>query len=569
VETLVVLSGLFREARFPLASRHSAVGRDAACDVRLSDPSVSHAHARIDRTDDGLVLVDLGSLNGTFVNGERLRGPRRLQDQDEIRFGDVRLRFLGPGPATSPDVPEAARRNRSRSDALAALQSQVGAVQDWETVAALLTRTLARLLGAGACVQCAISTRSGELVAHHGDDRTMLSLPPRAHIDAALAVGGAVRLGAGELLVAFRARADVPLRALHVAGEALTDADMELVEAAVRAVEQTPALRGPGAVGTPALGETAARVGIVGRSAALRRVVEEVTRAAPSSAPVLVLGESGTGKELVARAIHALGAQAEEPFVPVNCAALVPELIDSELFGHEKGAFTGAAGRHRGLFEQAAGGTLFLDEVGDLTPAAQAKLLRTLDTGEYRRVGGQDVLVAQARIVCATNRELERAVEAGSFRADLYYRVAGFVIRIPPLCERSEDVEPLLQHYLAVHAADAGLPAPALSAPALEKLRTYPWPGNVRELSMVVRRLVRAAPAGVVVDAADVALGPASAGAAAADDAAPELVSIREVERRHILAVLEACQGNKTRAAEVLGISRVTLYDKLRVYRLE
>jgi two-component system, NtrC family, nitrogen regulation response regulator NtrX len=228
---------------------------------------------------------------------------------------------------------------------------------------------------------------------------------------------------------------------------------------------------------------------LVGESAPMRGVREMIRRVAPTDARVLITGESGTGKELAAAAIHRLSARAEGPFVRLNCAALPRELVESELFGHEKGAFTGAGERRRGHFEMAEGGTILLDEIGDLDPAAQAKLLRTLETGQLQRLGSEEAIAVDVRVLAATNRDLERAVAEGGFREDLYFRLNVIPLHLPPLRERPEDVPPLVAHVLERIRTREGRPPPRITRPAHDRLAAHRWPGNVRELNNLVERL--------------------------------------------------------------------------------
>jgi two-component system response regulator AtoC len=300
---------------------------------------------------------------------------------------------------------------------------------------------------------------------------------------------------------------------------------------------------------------------VVGRSEAMLEVYKTAARVAPSSATVLILGESGTGKELVARAIHASSARTDGPFVPVDCGAIAEGVLESELFGHAKGAFTGAQASRRGLFEEANGGTLVLDEIGDIGPALQARLLRALHEGEIRRVGANEALAVDVRVVAATNKDLAQAVKEGRFREDLFYRLNVVNIRIPPLRERREDVPLLAEHFAQKHGrADS-----AITPAARELLLAYRWPGNVRELENVIARALALNPTGVIVpeDLPEAIRQPAAAAPAATAVAGvpkAERPTLSELERRYAAQVLAEQGGNKTRAAEILGIDRKTLY---------
>ncbi len=297
----------------------------------------------------------------------------------------------------------------------------------------------------------------------------------------------------------------------------------------------------------------------VGRSEAMLQVFKTAARVAASDATVLILGESGTGKELVARALHQSSPRAAGPFVPVDCGAIAEGVLESELFGHARGAFTGAQSARRGLFEEATNGTLFLDEIGDVGPGLQARLLRALQEGTVRRVGTNESVPVNARVVAATNRDLEAAVKAGKFREDLYYRLNVVTIRIPPLRDRREDIPLLAEHFAAKHGRGEGA---TVSPEARELLLAYDWPGNVRELENVVARALALNPSGVVVpsDLPDRVRGGAPEPAPGLALPAGFRPTLDELGRRYAALVLAECAGNKTRAAELLGIDRKTLY---------
>src|SRR5881296_4071127 len=302
---------------------------------------------------------------------------------------------------------------------------------------------------------------------------------------------------------------------------------------------------------------------VIGSSPAFRRMMTLLEQVAGSSATVLVQGESGTGKELVARTIHARSARSRGPFVAVNCAALPETLLESELFGYEKGAFTGAAGRKEGRFELANGGTLFLDEVADLSLVTQPKILRVLQEGEFERLGGTRTIQVDVRIVAATNQDLAEMVKEKRFREDLYYRLNVITVRVPPLRERHEDIRLLAQHYLRVYAAKNGRKLEGFSSEALERLESYAWPGNVRELENLIERTVLLARKDRI-DAED--LPEEVAGVKRPPrDAILELVGtpLTEIEQRLLDETLRITGGNKTQAAKLLGIDVRTVARKL------
>jgi len=310
---------------------------------------------------------------------------------------------------------------------------------------------------------------------------------------------------------------------------------------------------------------------IVGTSGAMKRVFDLVERVAGTESSVLITGESGTGKELVARAIHQRSPRREGPFIALSCAAMPEQLLESELFGHEKGAFTDARAAHDGLFIQADGGTLFFDEIGDMPLSLQPKILRALQERKVRRVGGGAEVPFDARIVAATHRDLEEAVEEKDFREDLFFRINVIRIDLPPLRMRGNDILLLSQRFLESFAARAGKQIAGLAAATAEKLLGYDWPGNVRELQNCIERAVALAQYDkiTVEDLPEKILQHRRTHVAVAGSEPSEFVTMDEVERRYILQVLEAMSGNKTLTAQVLGFDRKTLYRKLARYGID
>ncbi len=318
------------------------------------------------------------------------------------------------------------------------------------------------------------------------------------------------------------------------------------------------------------------------RNRAMLECLRLARESAPHDIPVLILGENGTGKNLIAQAIHTASPRSGKSFVSVNCSAIPETLLESELFGHERGAFTSADRERRGKFEMADGGTLFLDEIGDLAPPAQAKILRVVEYGQFERVGGERTLSADVRLLCATNQDLSAAIAAGRFRQDLYYRLRGVLLRVPPLRERPEDLDDLADHFLAEAARKFGRPAKVLGPDALARLRGYPWPGNVRELKSVLSAAVLAFTEDcIVADSRFLGLfgdgrlpSPAAVPGGEASPPPPdaarpgEVLTLREMEKRHIEAVLRATRGNKAHASRLLDISRPTLDRKIAEYAI-
>ncbi len=347
----------------------------------------------------------------------------------------------------------------------------------------------------------------------------------------------------------------------------------EVVATARRALERSRAGEGSDAAEAEKLSSSYEKAGLTGRSPAMIELYKEIARVAPSRSTVLITGESGTGKELVARSIHKHSPRASKPFVPVNCGALAETLLESELFGYVRGAFTGASSDRKGLWEEAEGGTLFLDEAGETSPAMQVKLLRALQEGEIRRVGSTKPVNVDARVVAATNRDLEKEVRAGRFREDLFYRLSVVNLRVPPLRERRGDVPLLAERFLRAASENAGRGRLRLSEEALARLVSYDWPGNVRELESAVEYAALHA-RGSEVAAEDLPPKLQTAEVRQAAQRSPlaalyeDLPSLDELERRYLLHVLEATGGNRTRTAEVLRIDRRTLYRMAERFRI-
>lgn len=304
---------------------------------------------------------------------------------------------------------------------------------------------------------------------------------------------------------------------------------------------------------------------IIFKSEVMHQVMRMVDRVAPSGAPVLILGESGTGKELIARSVHERSQRAGKPFVAINCGALRETLLESELFGHEKGAFTGAYNRKIGLAEAASGGTLFLDEIGELSPGIQAKLLRFIQEGEIYRVGGKEPIKVDIRLISATNRELDAEVIKGIFREDLYYRINTITVHSPPLRRRKEDIPLLVKHFLTSGNSRVLNRGQEMSQDAMQALMKYDWPGNVRELQNLCERLQILADDQMIQtsDLPDTILKPENKLAIGQYDPS---ISLHELERRYIVEALKHFEGNKTQAANALGITIKTLYNKLHEY---
>ena len=347
----------------------------------------------------------------------------------------------------------------------------------------------------------------------------------------------------------------------------------EVIAVAQQALNRTQETRDKDQVASVSTESAYEDVGLIGRSPAMINLYKEIARVAPTKTTVLVVGESGTGKELVARAIHQHSSRSLAPFVPVNCGALTETLLEAELFGHVRGAFTGAATDRKGLLEEANGGTLFLDEIGETSPAMQVKLLRALQEGEIRRVGASKTSRVDTRVVAATNRDLEKEVKNGNFREDLFYRLSVVTLRVPALRERRTDIPLLAERFLHLASDRAERGVSRFTEETVKTLVIYDWPGNVRELESAVEHAVLRARGNEVTpdDLPEKLQSPEMRAAAQSSLTAlyGDLPSLAELERRYLIYVLDSLSGNRSRAAEVMGIDRRTLYRMAERYGIK
>ncbi len=508
------------------------IGRVPTSDLAIDDDAVSRRHAMVRRRDDEITIEDLESRNGTLILGAPIRGRRRLSAGDAITIGPITIVV-----ATS----SAARRTRQIAtigELEDRLEAEVDRAVRYHRPLALV---MLRFEGPSEAIAAHVERVSGQLrrmdlVAEYGDDELGLVLPETDE--------------AGAMIVAQRS-ADDPEIAVEI-GIATFPTDGvhggELVSAA-RArlrIPREPATRGQTLV--RALGKH-----VVIADPQMTQVYELAKRVAPSPIAVLVVGETGVGKEMVAEAIHQLGPRAAGPYVRLDCASLSESLVESELFGHEPGAFTGALGKKPGFFEVASGGTLFLDEIGELPASTQAKLLRALETRRIVRVGGTAEVATDVRVVCATHRDLEAEVHRGRFRQDLLFRIGAFVIPVPPLRDRRAEIPLLAAQFARDLSADDQVAS--ISPAALAILAKYDWPGNVRELRNVIER--------ALVLSGDGRIEPQHFTDRLRDRIATSGQDVRRrvasVEREAVRAALAASDGNQTHAARQLGISRFAL----------
>jgi DNA-binding NtrC family response regulator len=651
---LVVIEGPDLGTEYDIPLRGGGIGREPGNVVQLSDPSVSRSHCTLEFRNGALVLLDSGSRNRTLVNGEPV-SVHRLQPGDEIAVGNTRLAYLpreseGTGPRPSLPgrvtmevgsrelwqmrIPGAIARGpedraRGQLASLARLGDRLRGLEDRAALGRAACEAVREALGAErACLllrdaggRMAIRAISEAHQGRSADGDAVAQALGREVVDKVMAEGKAVALdtahgpavasplyGAVDEAPIGLAYADQPSQgraawdALDImAASCLT----HVISAALASFDAREAL----VIENRELNEQLGSRQFVGGSPAAQGVLAFVAKVGPSEATVLLTGESGSGKEMVARAIHAASRRRRAPFVAVNCAALTETLIESELFGHEKGAFTGASERKLGRFELADKGTLFLDEVGELPLNCQTKFLRVLEEQVFERVGGGRSISVDVRVVAATNRNLPEMVRRGQFRDDLYYRLSVIHTMVPPLRDRPSDIPALAEHFLARFRSQVARRISGFAPEAMQALMRHDWPGNVRELRNAVERAIvlgdgawirpehlppdiagarstpqipwpapsteaalpqETAPAVLTAAASRRAASPAlavSAVPAAAATPAPSTPRpLHELEREGIIAALQATGGNKVQAAALLQIDRSTLYKKIKDY---
>jgi two-component system response regulator AtoC len=543
------------------------IGRDEDADIRVLDPRASRHHARI-ILDDAIAIEDLGSANGTRMRDRRLEAgkPVPFTPGDAIAIGGTILllqagepehderRVWAHGYLETRLVEECARaQSRGSQFALARIHVQSGPAGGAPRV--LVEQILSNAL------------RDGDLIAMYapGEYEALL-------LDCEEASSRAL----ANKIVALLAAQSIP----SICGLAFYPADGTSPQSLVGRASESARVQAGGAPVSP---------GVIIESPAMRELYALARRAAAGDSNVLIAGETGAGKEVLAETVHRASPRAGKPFLPINCAAFSESLVESELFGFERGAFTGANQTKIGLLEAASGGTLFLDEIGEMPLAVQAKLLRVIETRQVLRIGATKARAIDVRFVAATNRDLEEEVAEKRFREDLYFRLNVIALEIPPLRERPEEIEILARLFLdRLAASSPGRPAPALSDEALSRLRAYAWPGNIRELRNVIERAfvlctgpiitvehlpvdkmrhsprTATEPAGVAATAAT----PPSAAAAAPPPPAGAPRAMKQIERDAMVDALDRCHGNQTRAAELLGMPRRTFCKRMREFEL-
>jgi Nif-specific regulatory protein len=631
---LIVREGPGRGTAYELVDDTTKIGRDPGNAVQIPSETISRTHAEIVRRVEGdaetWTVRDLQSRNGVLVNGARVESAT-LSSGDEIRLGDAVLNFIerefdtleitdADGAAdlavrseAAVQRPAGARQTLAmdlhppkRLLALLELAQVAGAAKSYPELFGAVVTAIERDLQPHRTVPILFDEQKGLLrpwVSQRGEfDRHLSKMPisstivnyVRKHRIAILSEAAEKdeRLRDAQSIAAHRITSamcapiligDRLLGELYVDrfgdAERFTKADLELLVAfaalAAVAIENVRVREEVGRERYVREREARGLYDIVGQCEPMERVFRFIAKAAPTEAGVLIEGESGTGKELVARAIHLNSPRRHQPFEAVNCAAMAPTLLESELFGHVRGAFTGADRDRPGRFELADGGTLFLDEIGELPDGSQSKLLRVIENGELRRVGDIKDRKVNARVIAATNKMLAEEVARARFREDLYFRLNVLKISLPPLRERPGDVRVLAEHFLKQFAETCGRPALRFEADVWPLFESYPWPGNVRELRNAIERMVVMAEGDALrledvpfeIRSGKAAARPADAPAPAAPSGEP--VTLRDLERDHIARVMQRTAGNKKEAARILGIDRSTLYAKLKAYGLD
>jgi len=519
-------------------------GRSRGATVTIDSEKVSRMHARIRRTGDLIEVEDLGSRNGTRVNGERIDAIVRVTNGDEISIGSIHavVGMTSGLRRTSPIADDA----RGEARLVAEVDRSVRYHRP-------LTVGLIRCGNDAVVDAMARSLRPMDLMAEDAGDDYLVILPELGRDEGDTAMDRLLDFARGAGVTARSATAQCP-------------EDGTTVESLIGAVRQSLRTGRPSRELTTAAPNNLQQIVL---DPAMKRVYMLVDRIADTPMTVLILGETGVGKEGVAEAIHKKSSRRDKPLIKLNCAALPETLLESELFGYERGAFTGADKRKVGFFEAADGGTLFLDEIGEMPLALQAKLLRVLERKVITRVGGTTEIATNARVVAATHRDLEAEVRAGRFRQDLLYRIGGFTIVVPPLRDRQSEILPLAEHFARLTAAEQGRQPPTLGDDAREAVTGYTWPGNVRELKNAIERALVLC--GDQITAADLPekLRDARQRVAPVTPAADMRGHLAEVERAAIVTALEAEDQNQTRAARRLGLSRRALIYKMEKYGLK
>ncbi len=599
---LAAISGKLKGAIFTISEDTFVIGRETAANLCIADASVSRRHSKIEKKEEGYVITDLESLNGTFINDVPVR-TRVLEHGDRVRIGEVQFLFLAHDGDTSSKssqvkLDEAKVLSGSTvqirfDDALYLMARDLSALMKVSTTINairglddLQERLLELLFEVVPAQHGAILLAAGDsfdagsvfgLDRVHGKDQTvsvsrtiaqqvlrdgvaLLATDPAK--EPTLATESLIKARAHSVmcvpLVMFDRKLGVLYLDTTVAGEEFNKDHLQLVRAlsgiAAGAIENARHFEWLESENQRLLADVNIEHNMVGEGGAMQRVYHFISKVAPTDSTVLINGESGTGKELAARAIHRNSKRAQKPFMAVNCAALTESLLESELFGHEKGAFTGAISQKKGRLEIADGGTVFLDEIGELSSTLQVKLLRVLQEREFERVGATVTIKVDLRLIAATNKNLEGAIAGGEFRQDLYYRLNVVSIEMPPLRERREDIMLLASYFADKYGVKCNRKLKGLSAEARACLSTYDWPGNVRELENAIERAV-------VLGTTDLILPEDLPEAVLESEPSPPTASklkyheaVKQTKKQIILDAMAKVNGNFTEAARLLGV---------------
>jgi len=597
---LAAISGKLKGAIFAINEETLVIGRETTAHLCIADPSVSRRHSKIEKKEDGFTITDLESLNGTFVNDLPVRS-RVLEHGDRVRIGDSQFLFLmhdGDVMSKSSDVKLDERQVISGStvqfrfdhavnlmardlSALMKVSTTINSIRGLDDLLERLLELLFEVIPAerGAILLTSEGTFETSLVfgldRAHGKNqavnvsRTIVQQVLRDGVALLANDGAAKSTLATDSLALTRAHSvmcvpllifDRKLGVLYLDTTSPRDQfnrdHLQLVAAiagiSAVAIENARQFQWLETENERLLSDVNIEHNMIGESAAMQRVYHFISKVAPTDATVLISGESGTGKELAARAIHRNSKRAQKPFVAVNCAALNESLLESELFGHEKGSFTGALAQKKGRLEIADGGTIFLDEIGELTPPLQVKLLRVLQEREFQRVGGTVTIKVDLRLIAATNKNLEEAIEAGQFREDLYYRLNVVALEMPALRDRREDIMLLANYFADKYSTKCNRKLKGFSAEARNFLMAYDWPGNVRELENAIER-------SVVLGTTDLILPEDLPEAVVEAELSPALTvryheAVMQAKKQIILDAIEQGNGNCTVAANLLGV---------------
>ncbi len=621
---LIFVAGDVKRATFALTTDETAIGRDAANEVVFSDASVSRRHCVITKNADGFKIVDLKSCNRTFVNEVQVEGEQTLKHGDRIRIGKIELIFsvnedVAPDtdecfvqfdetPLAAHDtrrvqLTEAAHLMARDLSALMKISARINALQTLDALQGELLALICEVVPAERAAMLLIDERTEDCAMP--DFVSVFGWQKNATTEAGVRVSRTVVEQVAREAVAIISNDDLhdatfPLSSSLIASRTASFLAVPLVyldktrgviyldttDLLIRlTAEFLPFVSAVANIAAVAL-ENVRRMeqlkheneqlrlaaaatidhNMIGESPAMREVYRLIARVAPTDATVLIGGESGTGKELAARAIHANSSRKDKPFIAINCAALTETLLESELFGHEKGAFTGAVAQKKGKLEVADGGTLFLDEIAELAPTLQAKLLRVLQERSFERVGGTRTLKVDVRLVAATNKDLESAIAGGTFRADLYYRLNVVAITMPPLRERLEDVLPLANHFAAKSGLRCRRRVTGISPAAQKYLTSYDFPGNVRELENAIERAVVLGSTEHILpeDLPEALLEIEQAINADAVDATTYHEAIRVAKKALIINAVRQANGNFTEAAKLLEVHPNYLHRLIR-----